>query len=336
LSNCYEGGGPNYCKTYEQRTHLTDWTVTTLLLGTTYTITGIIGTTAAGKKAASAKTAAGITGALVTLSGSASQTVTTAADGVYSFAGLAAGTYTVAPTKAGLTFTPPSKTYTALSADQSAQNFMGVTVGVLNPVAERAVMSEVQAAKITASDVTITWKTNIPATSSVEYGLTTEYGTKSGLNTEMVYNHDIQLFELRKGATYHARAVSYSGGDSKAATYSSDFTFKTPSFEDRIADKGRIINEPNPASTWTMFTYYLFQPARSVTIDILTLSGKLVATLESPSSSLAVGWNKVRWDNISDKYGNPLQNGVYVYRFKFRTATNMEEQIQCSGLRIVR
>ena len=205
-----------------------------------------------------------------------------------------------------------------------------MTTGGLNEAAESAVMSQVTAAKITAQDVTITWKTSIPATSMVEYGLTTEYGMKSGVTTEMVYNHDIQLFELQKGATYHARAVSYTGDNLNAATYSSDFTFKTPSFEDRIADKGSVIIEPNPASSWAMFSYLLYQPAKSVTIDILTLSGKLVATLSSPSSSLNEGWNKVRWDDIK------LKNGIYVYRMKFQTSTNLAEQIQCSGLRIAR
>jgi flagellar hook assembly protein FlgD len=79
-----------------------------------------------------------------------------------------------------------------------------------------------------------------------------------------------------------------------------------------------------------MFSYLLYQPAKSVTIDILTLSGKLVATLSSPSSSLNEGWNKVRWDDIK------LKNGIYVYRMKFQTSTNLAEQIQCSGLRIAR
>jgi hypothetical protein len=329
LSNCERGGAPDHPKTYQQNPNVSDWTFTTLGQGTTYTIAGIIGTTAAGKRAVSAKTATGITGVLVTLSGGASKTVTTAADGVYSFAGLALGTYTVTPTKAGTTFNPPSKTYTALNANQSVQNFVGVGTAVLNPVAERAVMSDVTVAKVTATDVTITWKTTIPATASVEYGLTSEYGMKSGVNTEMIYNHDIQLFDLQKGATYHARAVSYTGDNSNAAAYSSDFTFKVPSFEDRVADK-RIIVEPNPASHWAMFSYELYQPARSVTIDILTLSGKLVTTLESPSSSLQQGWNKVRWDNIN------INNGLYVYRMKFKTATNLEEVVQCSGLRIAR
>jgi hypothetical protein len=329
LSNCERGGAPDHPKTFQQSPNVSEWTFTTLGTGTTYTIAGIIGTTAAGKRAVSAKTTAGITGVLVTLSGGASKTVTTTSTGVYSFAGLALGTYTVTPSKAGMTFNPPSKTYTALNANQSAQNFVGAGTGVLIPAAEHALMSEVAAAKLTATDVTITWKTNIPATSLVEYGLTKDYGMKSGVNAEMVYNHDIQLFDLQKGATYHARAVSYSGDNSNTATYSSDFTFKVPSFEDRIADK-RIVIEPSLVSHWAMFNYELYQPAKSVTIDILTLSGKLVATLESPSSSLQVGWNKVRWDNIN------LNNGLYVYRMKFKTATNMEEVIQCSGLRIAR
>jgi hypothetical protein len=197
----------------------------------------------------------------------------------------------------------------------------------VNQLGENAVMSNVAVAGVTAQEVTITWKTNIPATSSVEYGVTTDYGMKSGLNTEMVYNHDIQLFGLQKGATYHARAISY-GANSGEATYSSDFTLKIPAIEERIADQNRILNEPNPAAHWTMFSYFLYQPAKSVSIDILTLSGKLVTTLESPSSSLAGGWNKVRWDNIN------LPNGLYVYRMIFKTPTNLQEQYRFSSLRI--
>ncbi len=326
LSNCDRGGGPTYCKTREQSSGTTDWTATTLASCSGHTISGIVGTTASGKRLA--KTATGITGVLVTLSGGASKTMTTAADGSYSFAGLALGTYTVTPTKTGMIFTPPSKTFTALNADSTGKNFMGVATAVLNPVSETAVMSEVEAAKITASDVTVTWKTNIPAASLVEYGLTKDYGMKSGVNAELVYNHYIQLFELQKGATYHARAVSYAEGNPTAVSYSSDFTFTVPSTENRISDRTRILTEPNPAARWTMFTYYLYQPVKSVNIEVLTLSGKLVATLESPSSSLAGGWNKVRWDNIN------LSNGLYVYRMVFKTPTNLQEQYSFSNLRI--
>jgi len=318
LTNCSRGGGPNMPKTFQQSPHVSDWTVTTKALTATYSISGTISTTAGA-----------VSDVIVSLSGGSAKKDTTAANGTYSFAGLAPGTYTVTPRKTGMTFDPPTQTYT-LSANQTAQNYTGKLETSVVRQTIRASISNAQAVTITAKDVTITWNTNIPATSSVEYGLTPEYGLNSGLSTEMKYDHTIQLFELQKDKVYHARVVSYADENATTASYSEDFTFKVPAREERIADKKFIVNEPNPASTWTMFTYNLYQPAKSVTIDILTLSGKKVATLESPSSSLAEGWNKVRWDNIN------LKNGLYVYRMKFRTVSNMEQVIQCSSLRIQR
>jgi hypothetical protein len=320
LNDCARGGGPNMAKTFQQNPRQDDWTFKTTKAADMYTISGTVTT--------GTPTPTPVSGVLVTLSGGASKKVTTGSDGAYKFDSLVLGTYTVTPTKALTTFSPPSKTFTALGANQT--QVYAVATGVLNPVAERAVMSEVKVAEVTAKNVTITWNTNLPATAMVEYGLTAEYGMKSGVNTEMVYDHDIQLFQLQKGATYHARAVSYVGDNSNATSYSSDFTFKVPSVEDRIIDKKSIINEPNPATSWTMFNYFLHQPAKSVNIEILTLSGKHVATLESPSSSLHEGWNKVRWDDIK------LKNGLYVYKMKVQTTTNMVEEIQCSSLRIAR
>lgn len=47
-------------------------------------------------------------GVTVTLSGAATQTMTTSAGGAYSFTGLAIGNYTVTPTLSGYTFSPAS------------------------------------------------------------------------------------------------------------------------------------------------------------------------------------------------------------------------------------
>jgi len=316
LSNCSRGGGPNFPKTFQQSPHVDKWEVTTTGSVATYKISGTIST---GSGA--------LSGVIVSLSGGAMKKDTTAADGAYSFAGLEPGTYTVTPKKDGFSFDPQNKTLT-LSANQSGQNFTAKTETSVKQRPIRAVITDAQAVKVTAKDVTINWKTDIPATSLIEYGLTPQFGMKSGLSTVMEYNHSIQLFELQKDAVYHARAVSYSLENPDVPAYSQTFTFKTPALEDRIADKKFIIHEPNPASSWIMFTYQLYQPAQSVTIDILTLSGKLVKTLESPPTSLAEGWNKVRWDDIN------LKNGLYIYRMKFRTKANVEEVIQCSTLRI--
>lgn len=317
LSNCSRGGGPNMPKTFQQSPHVDDWTIKTLAQGTTYAISGTIATSAS----------AAVAGVIVSLTGGAAKKDTTDASGAYSFAGLTAGTYTVTPAKSGYTFDPANKTVTIGTANQT-QNYVATVTTAVKQVAHQAAIMDVAATEITAKDVTVKWKTSIPASSMVEYGLDQNYGMSSGINTEMSYNHTIQLFQLQKGATYHARVVSFTSDDPKSRSYSSDFTFKTPAVEDRIADKKFLINEPNPASSWTMFSYFLYQPVKSVTIDVLTLSGKLVAHLESPSSSCVEGWNKVRWDNIN------LKNGLYVYKVKFKTPNNVEEVIQCSNLRI--
>jgi hypothetical protein len=69
----------------------------------------------------------GIAGATVTLSGGASGTTTTDANGNYSFTSLAAeASYTVTPSKTNYSFTPASRTLTNLSANQTANFTAGL------------------------------------------------------------------------------------------------------------------------------------------------------------------------------------------------------------------
>jgi tetratricopeptide (TPR) repeat protein len=71
---------------------------------------------------------AGLNGITITLSGSQSGTTTTSGAGNYAFSSLAAaGTYTVTPSLSGYTFTPPSQTFSNLSASQTA-NFIAAPV----------------------------------------------------------------------------------------------------------------------------------------------------------------------------------------------------------------
>ena len=66
-----------------------------------------------------------MSGVLVTLSGDASDTDTTGADGAFSFTGLAAGSYVVTPTRAGYTFAPVSTAVVITNYDQVGKNFVG-------------------------------------------------------------------------------------------------------------------------------------------------------------------------------------------------------------------
>lgn len=72
---------------------------------------------------------AGVAGATITLSGTASATTTSAADGTYSFGSLSAGSYVVTPTLVGVTFTPASLNETIVATSITGANFVGQATG---------------------------------------------------------------------------------------------------------------------------------------------------------------------------------------------------------------
>lgn len=67
----------------------------------------------------------GIQGVTVNLTGTQTSQYTTDANGYYGYSGLVGGDFTVAPAYPNWVFEPALKTYTGLSADQTAQDFVG-------------------------------------------------------------------------------------------------------------------------------------------------------------------------------------------------------------------
>lgn len=86
------------------------------------------------------------------------------------------------------------------------------------------VVSNVQAASVTATSATITWTTNQGASTQVHYGPTTSYGLSSTLNPSLVTSHSVALSGLASGTLYHYRVVS---ANANGSTTSGDFTFTT-------------------------------------------------------------------------------------------------------------
>jgi len=86
-------------------------------------------------------------------------------------------------------------------------------------------ISAVQATSITSAGATITWTTNEPATSQVEYGTTTAYGAQTTLDTALVTGHSEPLSGLNPSTLYHYRVKSRDAADN--LTTSGDFTFTT-------------------------------------------------------------------------------------------------------------
>ncbi|MGB9605043.1 MAG: fibronectin type III domain-containing protein, partial [Bryobacteraceae bacterium] len=103
----------------------------------------------------------------------------------------------------------------AVSADQ-----VFTTLDTIPPV-----ISALVAASVTATGATITWVTDEPADTQLDYGTTTAYGSQSPLDSRLVTVHSVTLSGLLPGTTYHCRARSRDAAGNLAI--SADLVFQT-------------------------------------------------------------------------------------------------------------
>ena len=85
-----------------------------------------------------------------------------------------------------------------------------------------------------------------------------------------------------------------------------------------------VLNYPNPFTTKTSFYFEHNQPYQEydIIVQIFTISGKLIKTLESRQLLTGYRSNAIEWDGRDD-YGDKIGRGVYLYRLKVRNSTGM-------------
>lgn len=81
-----------------------------------------------------------------------------------------------------------------------------------------------------------------------------------------------------------------------------------------------VMNYPNPFTTHTKFLFEHNQPhiPIEITIQIFTVSGKLVKTLQTTMQGSAYQTSPLTWDGLDD-FGDRIGRGVYVYKVKIKT-----------------
>jgi hypothetical protein len=81
-----------------------------------------------------------------------------------------------------------------------------------------------------------------------------------------------------------------------------------------------LLNYPNPFTTSTSFYFEHNQPSAEldVLIQVFTVSGKLVKTIESQVTATGYRCGPFVWDGLDD-FGSRIGRGVYIYRLKVRT-----------------
>lgn len=104
----------------------------------------------------------------------------------------------------------------------------------------------------------VTWNTDVPATSQVEYGLTSAYG-KSVSSPALVTSHSVTIPGLRGDTQYHFRITSTAPGHREGC--SSDLTFITDSANPNLLQNGGF--EAGVITQWSVFGQFSNPSAKS-------------------------------------------------------------------------
>jgi hypothetical protein len=112
--------------------------------------------------------------------------------------------------------------------------------------------SNVSAEVTGENTATITWTTDQPGTSQVEYGATVQYGSYTTLDDNLVVPHTVYLTGLTRATTYHYRVKSKDsvGGPE---SHSDDYTFTTPDLTKPVISNVAATNitATEATITWT-------------------------------------------------------------------------------------
>ena len=99
-------------------------------------------------------------------------------------------------------------------------------------------IANVLATDITQADATITWVTDQPSTSQVEYGPGPSYGSTSTPNTALTTDHVVTLTDLTPVTLYHYRVKSTNGSGSETMSPDNTFTTVLPALKVHFIDVG--------------------------------------------------------------------------------------------------
>ena len=180
------------------------------------------------------------------------------------------------------------------------------------------------ATAITSSASTITWSTSEPATSQVDYGVTTSYGSTTPVDPALVLAHSVLLGGLSANTTYNYRVRSHDAAGNERVSANSTFkTAVTDVVPPTVQSVNRAGTSPTNAGSvsWTVTfgeavtgvdtgDFALVVNPGSVTgavISSVTGNGELyVVAVGTGSGNGTLGLNVVDNDSIVDTAANPL------------------------------
>lgn len=147
----------------------------------------------------------------------------------------------------------PNNWYAQASDDNGGANAVycdnngDTTAEIVEPAGLQ--ISNVAASDLTASSIRVSWTTDQPATSRVDYGPTASYGQSVG-NGVLKTNHSVTVTGLASNQAYHYRVFSDAGGGLTAT--SGDNTFLTPEKQVVVVTAPPVVNPEGGAPAETV------------------------------------------------------------------------------------
>ncbi|NJM16380.1 MAG: type IX secretion system sortase PorU [Bacteroidales bacterium] len=88
-----------------------------------------------------------------------------------------------------------------------------------------------------------------------------------------------------------------------------------------------VLNYPNPFSARTEFMFEHNQPGALmyVQIQVFTVSGQVIKSINQQISPTGFGPEKIKWDG-RDEFGDKIAKGVYLYRLKVQTVDGLKAE----------
>ena len=120
------------------------------------------------------------------------------------------------------------------------------------------VISALSSSSLTTKQITISWNTDEPADSQIDYGLTPGYGSQTTLDSAMVTSHSQTITGLTSNTLYHFRVRSRDAASNLANSTDNTFTtwpvpaLTNPGFESCIGANAVIPNWISSAGTSTI------------------------------------------------------------------------------------
>ncbi|OGS26047.1 MAG: hypothetical protein A2297_07580 [Elusimicrobia bacterium RIFOXYB2_FULL_48_7] len=241
-----------------------------------------------------------VSGIEMNLTGDVQKSTVTTTSGFYQFLNLAGnGNYLVTPESDDYSFVPVNANYSVIDTNKENQNF--IAIPKISTDTTGPVFSSIAASNISYSGSTITWITNEPATSQVEYGPSSGYGTLTTEDLALTITHNVALENLLQDSTYHYRVAGRDASNNPST--SSDYTFST-SPQPVVAPGIISITHPQQNVEYANSTArFTFSVAGSTPSDIAgyyyLVDGSLV-TQVTPANGTFATWEDITISGLSD------------------------------------